>query len=238
MNLIIDQGNTFCKLALFQDDEMLQQFKVENKQVETLKESLSSFTIERAILSTVSDESVLKALLDTLQIELVNFSTKSILPIQVQYDTPETLGLDRLAAAVGAWKLSPETPNLIIDMGTAVTYDMATPSDGFMGGNIAPGLDMRLEAMHHFTQRLPLLKREETQHVFAKSTAEAMQNGAQTGIIAEINNYIDYATLEYGDISVFLTGGDAPFFEKKIKNGIFVVPNLLMIGLLEILKIN
>jgi len=238
MNLIIDQGNTFCKLALFDGDEMFQQFKVENKQIDTLKESLRSFTIERAILATVSDASALIAILDDLQITWVTLGAHSVLPIALRYETPETLGLDRIAAAVGAWKLSPNTCNLIIDIGTAVTYDISTPQEGFLGGNIAPGLDMRLEALHHFTQRLPLTQRRENAHYFARSTTEALQNGAQIGIVAEINHYIDYALHKYGDISVFLTGGDASFFEKKIKNSIFVVPNLLMIGLLEILKNN
>ncbi len=238
MNLIIDQGNTFCKLALFQDDDLQHYYKVENAQIETLKTSLSSFNIERAILSSVGDEIALKTMLEGLNIALVCFNSASKLPIKVNYETPETLGLDRIAAAVGAWKLSPDTINLIIDIGTAVTYDMVTPENGFIGGNIAPGLDMRLGAMHHFTQRLPLLERCDTHNHFGKSTAEAMQNGAQKGVLAEINHYIDYANIEYGGVSVFLTGGDASYFEKMIKSDIFAVPNLLMIGLLEILKIN
>lgn len=238
MNLIIDQGNTYCKAAFFDNDEMVEYVKVENHKLNGLKTSLTKYTIDKAIISSVSNHTSVEALLEEMEIKTLLLSHQSTLPITLQYKTPETLGLDRIAAAVGAWKLSPHTNNLIIDIGTAITYDMMTPGEGFIGGNIAPGLDMRLRAMHQQTQNLPLLERESSKNSFGRSTAEAIRNGAEIGIIAEIDTYIEIGKSEYGKISTFLTGGDAPYFEQKIKNGIFAAPNLLLLGLLEILKIN
>lgn len=238
MNLIIDQGNTYCKAAIFDQDEMLDLIKVENSQLNSLESAISKYSIDKAIISSVSTLSSLENLLSSMGIPAMTLSHKSILPIKIQYDTPHTLGLDRIAAAVGAWKQSPNSNNLIIDIGTCITYDMTTAEDGFIGGNIAPGLDMRLKAMHRQTQKLPLLERKESHNFLGKNTNEAIRNGAEYGIIAEINTYIETAITEYGEINTFLTGGDATYFEKKIKNSIFVVPNLLILGLFEILKTN
>lgn len=238
MNLVIDQGNTFCKLAVFENEDIVFNERLANTALPTVMGRLSAFKIDKAIISTVSDSSLLEDLLLTLGIEALVLNKDYKFPIGVDYQSPATLGIDRLVAAVGAWKMSPSTVNLIIDAGTAITYDIASPEYGFEGGNIAPGLDMRFAAMHQFTDRLPLLQRGETTNVFGKDTQEAMRNGAQIGIFAEIEYYIAQATIEHGSISVFLTGGDAHYFDKKIKNGIFVVPNLVLVGLHEILKIN
>ncbi len=238
MNLIIDQGNTFCKIALFEKDKIKIQTKVENRRLDDLKTLLQPYVIQKSIVSSVGHLPKLKGLLEELSCSFIQLTHESRLPLALQYETPETLGLDRIAAAIGAWKMSPHSVNLVIDAGTAITYDIITPEQGFIGGNIAPGLDMRLEAMHHFTQGLPLLERGAGEHLFGKNTNEAMRNGAQRGILAEIMHYMEEGKRKYGDVNTFLTGGDASFFEKAIKNSIFVAPNLIMYGLLEILKIN
>ena len=238
MDLTIDQGNTFCKAALFDEEAIVAQFCVKNDSVKDLKEKLCCFDIDKAIISSVSEPAEVLSLLEEMGTKASLLSHKCKLPIKIEYYTPETLGIDRVAAAVGAWHISPNTSNLIIDIGTAITYDLCLPVRGFVGGNIAPGLDMRLKAMHAFTKRLPLFERAKVPNYFGKSTKEAMINGAQLGILAEINSYIEHTKGECGDISVFLTGGDAQYFEKEIKNGIFAASNLLMFGLREILRIN
>ena len=238
MNLIIDQGNTYCKLAFFNNDELVQFLKINNKRTSTLASEIDQHAIEKAIVSSVSDDYDIVNILRSLDIDYISMNNQCKLPIDINYDTPETLGLDRVAAAAGAHHRSPRQTCLIIDIGTAVTYDICTISGAFIGGNIAPGLDMRLQALHTFTKRLPLVERAWSSNHWAKSTQEALRNGAQEGIIAEIEFYINKARQEFEQISVFLTGGDAIFFEKKIKNDIFVAPNLVLEGLLEILKIN
>ena len=238
MNLVIDQGNTYCKLAIFDGEDIIHQDRMLNKDIVSVADKISDFKIAKSIVSSVSDVSILLSVLEKANLKPILLTKDCKWPIEVAYETPETLGIDRLIAAVGAWKISPKTNNLIIDIGTAITYDMATPDNGYIGGNIAPGLDMRLAAMNHFTQKLPLLQRDETSHIFGQNTNEAIRNGAQMGVNAEIDYHIVQAKLQYDTISVFLTGGDAYYFEKKIKNGIFVIQNLLLIGLHEILKLN
>lgn len=238
MNLVVDQGNTFCKLAVFKDEELVLHRKVTNSDLSSIGTILGGVPVQRAIISSVSDYEGIVTYLRVLGIEPLLLNAHCKFPIENAYGTPATLGIDRIVAAVGAWKSSPSTTNLIIDIGTCITYDIATPEGGFQGGNIAPGLDMRLGAMHKFTKNLPLLEREVVNNTFGKTTSEAMRNGAQKGIQAEIHYYIQEAKAQYSEISTFLTGGDAPYFEKEIKNGIFAVPNLISLGLLEILKIN
>lgn len=237
-NLVIDQGNTYSKWAIFDDDAIIAQGRTKNSELTTLRDNVAKHNITKGLIASVSNASQLIALLSERNIEARIVTKDYKWPIEIAYLTPETLGIDRLIAAVGAWKISPKTNNLIIDLGTCITYDMATPSRGYIGGNIAPGLDMRLKAMHQFTNKLPLLDRSMTSCEWGQNTEEAIRNGAQIGIKAEIEHHRGIALKEYEKISVFLTGGDAYFFEKMIKNGIFVNSNLLLIGLNEILKLN
>lgn len=238
MNLVIDQGNTYSKLAFYNEDGLSLFRKEENTAINTISSIISQHKIEKAIIASVADASAIIEILEDRAIEYISMCYKSNLPISINYATPQSLGLDRIAAAAGAYSKQSQKACLIIDIGTAVTYDICTANGEFIGGSIAPGLDMRLQALHTFTKRLPLVSREWCSNAWAKSTTEALRNGAQEGIIAEIDYYIRKAQQEFKEISVFLTGGDAIFFEKKIKNDIFVAPNLVLEGLLEILKIN
>jgi type III pantothenate kinase len=160
------------------------------------------------------------------------------LPIKNKYSTPKTLGLDRIAAAVGANMLCPNTPLLIIDMGTAITYDFVNSENEFVGGNIAPGVNMRLRAMNKFTNKLPLLEARQEEKLLGNDTSSAMMAGVMRGIEFEIEGYISEIIKKNSNLSVFLTGGDVFFFEKTLKSSIFVVSNLLLIGLNEILRYN
>ena len=238
MNLVIDQGNTYSKLAFFNENELVLFKKLENKAINDIKETLGEQIIEKAIIASVADASEIIELLTLLDINFIMMNQMSHLPISINYETPKSLGLDRIAAAVGANSKQHHKASLIIDIGTAITYDVCTAEGVFIGGSIAPGLDMRLLSLHTFTKQLPLVDRGWGANPWAKSTPEAIKNGAQEGIIAEINYYIEKAQQQFKNISIFLTGGDAVYFEKKIKNDIFVAPNLVLEGLLEILKIN
>lgn len=238
MNLVIDQGNTYCKIAFFNDNQLVSFTKEENFNLKAISKAIQQFSIDKAIIASVSDATGIINVIKKLSIPLLIMTHKSKLPIEVHYDTPESLGLDRIAAAVGAISKENIETALIIDIGTAITYDICSKKGGYQGGSIAPGLDMRLQALNKFTKNLPLVSRCWSDNTWAKSTTEALRNGAQEGIIAEINHYIEQAELQFEKISVFLTGGDANFFDRKIKNDIFVTPNLVLEGLVEILKIN
>jgi type III pantothenate kinase len=240
MNLIIDQGNTLCKLACFDPDGILVfQTASEHLTAEALTEVIRKYQPVRGILSCVKafDASLKTLLLAELQ-TLLEVGPDTSLPIVNGYGTPATLGFDRLAAAVGAWTLQPGKPLLVIDMGTAVTYDFVRPDGVFVGGNIAPGLRTRLKSLNHYTGKLPLVEPDPEFGLLGDSTESAIRSGVMQGILFEIDGYVEALTRQYPDLFAFLTGGDLFYFDGKLKNGIFVDENLVLTGLNRILRHN
>lgn len=240
MNLIIDQGNSLCKVACI-DPSGNRVFNAvfEQLSIENLQDLFNRYQPENGILSTVK---VLEpALTDWLKSKLETFlelGPETPLPIRNGYGTPSTLGFDRLAAAVGAWSLQPGKPLLIIDMGTAVTYDFVTAEGVFAGGNIAPGLRTRLKALHFYTGKLPLVEPADDFDLLGNTTETAIRSGVMQGILFEITGYMTALTQQYPDLFAFLTGGDLIYFDGKLKNGIFVDANLVLTGLNRILRHN
>jgi len=160
------------------------------------------------------------------------------LPFQNLYRTPQTLGKDRLAVVAGSQALFPGQTCLVVDAGTCITYEILTAEGAYTGGNIAPGLRMRLQAMHTFTAKLPLTEPGETEIRIGYDTRSALMNGAQEGILFEIEGYANYCREQFGAVQVLLTGGDADFLSKKLKSEIFVDQNLVLRGLDQILSYN
>ena len=240
MNLIIDQGNTRVKCAVFNSNDVIVFKSVKLKRYAhcILNELPSTLKIENVILSNTSlPDKFLMDQLRTYQHFLhLDHSTK--IPIVNKYGTPETLGKDRIAAAVGAWMKYPNENILFIDMGTCITMNFVNNKGWFLGGNISPGINMRFKAMHKFTANLPLAENVLNDEFIADTTVKALQNGAIKGTFREIDSFITETRNKFGEIKVILTGGDAFFFENWTKNMIFVAPNLVMEGLNEILKYN
>lgn len=156
------------------------------------------------------------------------------MPLVIDYDTPETLGADRIAAALGASLLFPGQDCLIFDFGTAITVDYVSADGRFTGGNISPGLSMRLEAMHGHTSRLPLVTPADPVRMYGRSTVEAVSNGAVLGIMFEVERYI----ASNPGCRIIFTGGDSLFFAKKLKSSIFVICNLVLTGLSKMALLN
>ena len=242
MNATIDLGNTFAKIGWFENDTLVEaHYKIP---LDKLADLLTQQLPDQAILSSTSHDTQSYAdLLQTLGVGVVQLSPSLPLPIGKEYDTPQTLGADRLAAAVGAKVLFPKNNCLVIDMGTCVTYDWVSVDAIFQGGIISPGLRMRFQAMHAFTKRLPLI--DVTTKGFSafpnlvgKSTQAAMQSGAFNGLLAEMDGFIERYKRERGECQVLLCGGDAPLFENSLKNRIFAAPNLVLVGLNRILQYN
>jgi len=238
MNLIIDIGNTLTKVAIIENDEVVFTNRYENITPEILIPIMSEYSPEKAIVSTVGKKEInladyLKSQLPTL--ELVH---KTRLPITNLYKTPETLGLDRIAAVVGANYLYPSMDLLVIDSGTAITYDLINSKAGYLGGAISPGISLRYKSLHQHTANLPLLNNAESNSLIGTSTSECIESGVLNGIIGEVGYYITRVKEDFPTIKVVLTGGDANFFVNKLKNSIFVVPNLVIIGLNRILDFN
>ena len=160
------------------------------------------------------------------------------LPVTNLYQTPKTLGKDRIAAVVGASALFPDQNILVIDAGTAITYDFINNNKEYRGGNISPGLSMRFQALHQFTNRLPLLQKEEDIELLGENTSKAIVRGVQNGMVFEMNNYIESLSVKNGSLVTILTGGDSNFFDNKLKYPIFVESDLVITGLNKILKYN
>ena len=240
MNLVIDIGNTRTKFSVFNRGEVLITVPVDafkTSHIEVLKNEHPE--LKKVILSSV------KSYPDELKEELqkqfetfIELNTQTPLPIENCYQSRETLGNDRIAAAVGAYDLHPNTNVLIIDAGTAITYDFLNDRNQYLGGNISPGVEMRFNALHHFTGKLPLIKPQELNKLFGTTTTEAIQAGVQNGICYEVDKTIDNFKEFYSNLKVIITGGDANFFDKKLKNSFFVHFNLIALGLNRILEYN
>ena len=160
------------------------------------------------------------------------------LPIRNRYLTKETLGYDRIAAAVEASARFPGQDILIIDAGTAITIDFVNSENEFLGGNISPGLLMRYRALHEFTGKLPLVEPADQDALLGDDTEGAIRAGVQNGIIFELDGYINEQKKRYPRLQILMTGGDAVFFDKNLKNYIFVDLNLNLFGLHRILEYN
>ncbi len=238
MNLILDIGNTLTKLAVYNRGKEIFYKKYEKlTQNDLFTIAQKNPAIQHVMVSSVKEEPIIDQL-TTLYTNVYILNKETPLPITINYDTPETLGNDRIAAAVGANFLFPDNNNLVIDTGTALTIDFVDKKGIYLGGNISPGLDTRYKALHQFTGRLPLVRYTGNVSLTGKSTNQAIQSGAWFGMIYEILGYIkDYETA-YGEIKILMTGGDANYFVEKLKNSIFVVFNLNMIGLNRILDYN
>ena len=240
MNLIIDVGNTFVKLAVFQDSIL------KNKTVVSLdvfdksfKKNLKSFPeLQKFIISSVGK-------LENHQKDLVTSSLQTIilgpnikLPFNNLYKTPKTLGVDRLALVCASVKQFPNKNCLIIDAGTCITYDFITKNNDYLGGAISPGIRLRYQTLHNLTANLPLLETIMPDDITGNSTSSAIHSGVVNGILKEIDGLIvDYQN-RYSDLTVILTGGDTNFLSKQLKSSIFANSNFLLEGLNFILEHN
>ena len=237
MNLIADIGNNSAKFFLFNNDQIiLHTRKVENP-FGIIREWKEQYSIEHAIVSSVidlSDEQ--KEAFNTLGCRILWFDSNVPTPLKINYRTPWTLGSDRLAAAVGAWLQKPGYNILVIDAGSAVTIDFVDRNGVYHGGNSAPGIRMRLKALHQFTGRLPYIEKEGDTPVLGYDTTTAIRSGVIRGLAHEIDGYIEDARTKYGDVAVFLTGGDESPLKDFIGNNIFTDRHLVAKGLNRILQ--
>jgi len=237
MNLIIDQGNSFTKIGVFLDKELLFTDFFDRFEIGYLESLFKIYPISAAILSSVAnpEEAVIEYLREKTN-KFILLDEQTPLPIENLYKTPKTLGKDRIAACVGANFFKPNANLLVIDAGTAITYDVVNARNQYIGGNISPGLEMRRRALHTFTQKLPLIEMKDAVPMLGATTEEAILAGIVNGLVYEMKGCISALSSVYPGLSVFLTGGDTFYFEKKLKSSIFASRNLLLIGLNRILN--
>ena len=238
MYLTIDIGNSFAKLAIFHDGEIVHKERHHKLLVGNVDKLYKKFLFSRAILSStrVIDKRIITAIQRRYDMIILDHNTA--IPIKNLYRTPETLGRDRLAAVVGAYVQYPKQNCVIIDLGTCNTFDLVDKNGTYQGGNISPGVDMKLKVMNHFTSMLPLPVRQYNDDPIGKDTTSALQNGAFWGTIFEIESFIHRMNALFTPLNVILTGGYAEIFGSKLNSKIFVAPNIVLFGLHEILKYN
>ena len=239
MNLVIDIGNSTHKWAVFSEEgEMVALQHEPQLTTELLQSTLAQYPIQNSICSAVGsfNEELLAILRE--RTHYVEFSHNSRLPITLCYETPQTLGLDRIANAVGASSLYPHQDVLSIQAGTCLVFDFIDHNDRYLGGSISPGLEMRFKALHHFTKNLPLFTQRPIDFFIGNSTQHSIESGVIHGIIDEINASIERYAQQSTDLKVLLTGGDAAFLCNSIKNTIFAPSNIVLLGLHKILQLN
>ena len=240
MNLVTDIGNTSIKAAVFNRGELIKSKLWTEDDNSPVHESLKAFPeIRNAIISSVrKDDAGIKSVLDDAGIQVLILDDSTPLPLTNRYSSKETLGRDRIAAAVGANARFPGQNVLVIDAGTAITIDFVSSGDEYLGGNISPGLSMRFRSLNEYTKNLPLVSSADIEYLLADTTEKAIRAGVQHGIFFEVDEYINLHKNRYPDLQVMMTGGDAVFFDKNLKNSIFVDLNLNLHGLHRILDYN
>jgi type III pantothenate kinase len=239
VNLIIEQGNTKLKVAVSDCGKIISFTCLDRDEISAVKDIIKQYHPTQGIISSVvdTDESLGVYLKEHMKY-LLWLEGHTPVPIRLEYETKETLGRDRIAVAVGANCLQPGRNLLVIDAGTAITYEVIESSGVYKGGNISPGMTTRFRALHQFTERLPLLKEKEEVPLIGTSTESAILAGVVNGIVYEMDGHIDLLKAKYDDIFVFLTGGHSFYFERRLKNHIFADANLVLIGLNRILEYN
>lgn len=234
--MAVDVGNTFTKVGIFEKDS-LKKKKVFDA-VGPLQNFLHHTPVENTIISSVKiNGEDLASWSQASKLKIV-FHSGTPLPIQNQYRTPHTLGVDRIAAACGAWLLFPAQDCLVIDIGTCINYEFINKKGEYLGGAISPGVRMRFEAMHYFTAKLPVAPVIETAPLTGDHTESCLQSGVMNGMLEEIKGIIQRYRFQNPDIRVILCGGDIHFFENHLKPSIFVAPDLVLMGLNSILLHN
>lgn len=240
INLCIDWGNTNIKAAIFDNDKLAKQFVFSAEtSLQKVTDILATYKPVKAIFcSVVHHDNELADLVKGRIKTLVKLEGHTRTPINNAYLSTDTLGPDRLALVNGAYGAYPDKNNLVICLGSCVTYNLMQKNKTFRGGAISPGLQMRLKAMNTFTDNLPEVSVEGDLLLLGYDTETCMRSGAVNGMVAEIEGMMKAYEAQFPDFNAILTGGDAPYFASKIKSKIFADPDLLLKGLNLILNYN
>lgn len=235
MNLIFDFGNSQAKIARFDKALMLDKHIFPLFDEDGIEKIISGFqNIERAIVSNVGKDFKL----ENFSFPVLTLNSDTPIPFSLEYQTPKTLGMDRIALAAAAHKIYPKQNCLIIDSGTCITYDFIDENSIYHGGGIAPGLEMRLKSLPHFTAKLPFVEKSNHFNLIGQSTQESILSGTIGGFKREVEATIEAYKSRYSSLIIIITGGDANQFDYLLKNSIFAAPDFLLTGLNHILEYN
>jgi type III pantothenate kinase len=237
-NLIIDEGNTRCKFAVMCESEVMFTADTEAFDIDVVAKLIEGRDIKCAIVSSTrgTAERICEELRSKIE-RVLCFTAQTEVPIKIEYATRQTLGADRIAAAVGVVCGMGISDALVVDMGSAITFDIIE-NGVFKGGNISPGVGFRFEALHRFTASLPMCEATEPTEEFGNSTTSAIEQGVMQGVLHEIEGYAERISRSNVKKSIIFCGGDAKYFVNRIKNAIFAGRKLMFTGLNHILEYN
>ena len=238
-NLTIDNGNTSVKVAFFIGSQVVATNRFLRRNIRLLDRFISTYKPETAIICSTASSSAsqrIEQLAEQRCRSLLRLTHETPMPIRLGYRTPQTLGRDRIATAVGAWgiaqRLDSASDVLIIDAGTAITYDLVTADGCFVGGNIAPGLALRFKSLHEHTGLLPLVEPDGDTPVVGYDTLTAIRSGVLLGVLGEIKSYIADLRLSHPNLMTFITGGDGRLLHNRLADeGIIHYEHLAAEGL-------
>ncbi|WP_126245816.1 type III pantothenate kinase [Chitinophaga rhizosphaerae] len=234
-----DLGNTRLKCGIMQGGELQEErFFSEETLLPEVEKLLKERRPRAAVLSSVIEH---PAALETLlqgETRFIRLRYDTPMPVQIVYEKPETLGVDRIALAAGAWEMFPGQHTLVIGTGSAITYNFINKRGEFLGGGISPGIDMRFRALHAFTDKLPLVPAEAHYSFIGYNTRQSILSGVLEGALAEVDGMISRYAARYGNFNALLTGGNLEFFASRLKNKIFASPYLMYKGLKSIAELN
>jgi len=236
--LCFDFGNTRLKVALFQNAKLAEVIVIENDEQGTIESLLKEFEPQKIILSSVIDHN------PGIEIQLASgakfhkLNHLSNLPFTTPVGKPETIGADRLALSAAAVYFFPKQHNLVIGMGSCITYNFINADHEFLGGGISPGMEMRMRSLNQFTAKLPIVKPDGNVPLIGYDTVTNILSGVVMGMAKEIDGFIDVYKERYGNFNVHLTGGDLVYLAPHLKNQIFADPELIFKGLYAISEVN
>lgn len=236
--LCFDFGNTRKKVAVFTNDNLTKGIILADDSTASIESLITTYHPDKSILSSVIDHNkAIEELLATqTKFHKLNHLTK--LSFTTPVGKPGTIGADRLALSAAAVHFYPGKNNLVIGMGSCVTYNFINKYNEFLGGAISPGLEMRLRAMHQFTAKLPLVAANDNVPLIGYDTETNLLSGAVLGLAKEIDGFIESYEEKFGNFNALLTGGDLVHLAHHLKSKIFADPDLIFKGLYAISEVN
>ncbi len=238
MKLVLDFGNTLQKIAIFEGNQILAMHAYKRITLKELQKIIVNYPIKSAILSSVIDYSeTIKTFLKE-KFHFIEFTDNTPIPVLNKYATLQSLGKDRLAAAIAGNHIFPGENVLIIIAGTCITYEFINKSSEYLGGAISPGISIRFKALHTFTGKLPLVEKKSKVSIIGNTTESSILSGVINGAFHEVEGVMSKYTDNYKKLKIILSGGDMKYFDKILKNSIFAVSNIVLIGLNIILDFN
>ena len=236
--LCFDFGNTRLKCAVFNNKDFMEEVVLKNDSVEEINALLEKYHPKRSILSSVIDHNPAIEEVLSQKTSFHKLSYDSKLPVTSPVGKPHTIGADRLAMVVAAVDLYPRQHNLVIGLGTCITYNFVNKYHQFIGGSISPGMEMRFKSLQYYTAKLPVVEPDWNFPLLGYDTKTNIQSGVIAGMAKEIDGIIDLYKEKFNNFNVHLTGGDIAFFAPLIKNKIFADPSLVYKGLYAISRYN